>query len=74
LRWTELAASRVINASDVARFGDHLGFLSHADYLIITSNRRWDATAIAPTGGGIGDPPHRSVRARFGHTAPTLGD
>jgi hypothetical protein len=51
LRWTELAASRVINASDVARFGDHLGFLSHADYLIITSNRRWDATAIAPTGG-----------------------
>ena len=55
LRWTELAASRVINPSDVARFGDHLGFLSHADYLIITSNRTWDATAIAPMGGGIGD-------------------
>ena len=53
LRWTELTASRVINPSDVARFGDHLGFIAHADYLIITSNNTWDATAIAPTGDGI---------------------
>ncbi len=55
LRWTELAVSRVINASDVSRFGDYVGFLSNADYLIITSNRKWDATAIAPVGDAIGD-------------------
>jgi hypothetical protein len=55
VRWTELAASRVINPKDVARLGDYLGFLSHADYLIITSSRRWDASAIAPIGTSIGD-------------------
>ena len=55
LRWTELTSSRVINAKDVARLGDHLGFRSHADYLIITSNLAWDATTISPRGSGVGD-------------------
>jgi hypothetical protein len=55
VRWTELAKSRVINASDVDLIGAHIGFLAHADYLIITSNRRWDETSIASTGDIIGD-------------------
>ena len=54
-RWSEIATSRVINPIDIAKLGDYLGFLSHADYLIITSNLQWDDKAIAPKGFGVGD-------------------
>jgi hypothetical protein len=70
LRWTELAASRVINARDVAQIGAYIGFLSHADYLIITSNRRWDAAGIAATRRRLSK---RSLDTRMRESFPGVG-
>lgn len=54
-RWVELTRSRVINPRDVIDLGAIVGYISRAEYLIITDNQRWDATTIAPLGPTAGD-------------------